>query len=78
MLRTQWRSLPPTRALPKAKAQPTLATSSKIEQRFDSLSIGFFALRRDLGAFPIRSPLNQRQKSAHVFTTCDEKKQSRI
>jgi hypothetical protein len=37
--------------LPKAKAQPTLATSGKIEQRFDSLSIGFFALPRDLGAF---------------------------
>jgi hypothetical protein len=27
--------------LPKAKAQPTLATSSKIEQPFDWLSIGF-------------------------------------
>jgi hypothetical protein len=27
--------------LPKAKAQPTLATSGKNEQRFDRLSIGF-------------------------------------
>jgi hypothetical protein len=27
--------------LPKAKAQTTLATSGKIEQRFDGLSIGF-------------------------------------
>jgi hypothetical protein len=41
MLRTQWLFHQPTQASPKPKAQPTLATSNKIEQRFQPLSIGF-------------------------------------
>jgi hypothetical protein len=64
--------------LPKVKAQPTLATSYKIEQRFDWLSIGFLHCGDISAHFKIRSPLNQSLKSAHVFAGCDEKKQSRI
>jgi len=64
--------------LPKAKAQPTLATSDKIEQRFDWLSIGFFRYSVISMYFKLRSALNQSVKSAHVFVGCDEKKQSRI
>jgi hypothetical protein len=64
--------------LPKAKAQPTLATLSKIEQRFDWLSIGFLRCSGIPAYFKLRSSLNQSLKSAHVFPGCDEKKQSRI
>jgi hypothetical protein len=64
--------------LPKAKAQPTLATSGKIEQRFDWLSIGFLRRSGISVYFQLRSALNQSLKSAHVFLGCDEKKQSRI
>jgi hypothetical protein len=60
--------------LPKAKAQPILATSGKIEQRFDSLSIGFLHRDEISGHSKTRSSLNRRRKSAHVFTNCDEKK----
>jgi hypothetical protein len=39
--------------LPKAQAQPTLATSGKIEQRFDWLSIGFLHCGDTSGHFKI-------------------------
>jgi len=64
--------------LPKAKAQPQLATSGKIEQRFDELSIGFLHSGDTSGHFKMRSPLNPSLKSAHVFARRDEKKQSGI
>jgi hypothetical protein len=64
--------------LPKAKDQPTLATSGKIEQCFDWLSIGFLHCGDISAHFKIPSPLNQSLKSAHVFPGRDEKKQSRI
>jgi len=42
--------------LPKTKAQPKLATSGEIEQRFDRLSIGFLHCGDIFPHFKIRHP----------------------
>jgi len=57
MLRMLWRSHPPMQARLKAKAQYTLATSSKIEQRFQQVSIGFLDGSRTSAQFKIRLTL---------------------
>jgi len=64
--------------LPKTKAQPKLATSGEIEQRFDRLSIGFFILRERLPAFQNTLTLESAPEICSRLWGRDEKKQSRI
>src|SRR5205823_14916473 len=78
MLRMRWRSRPPMQARLKAKAQYTLATSSKIEQCFQQVSIGFLDGGQTSYNLRFDSPLNRRWKSAPLFKSYDEKSESRI
>src|SRR5262249_17096690 len=62
----------------KQKPYPQSPHPVKLNSALTDCPSPFCVVETSPPAFSTRSPLNQRPKSAHVFTTRDEKKQSRI